>query len=98
VGGLKYAKEAVKVHREREDLERTDHDSVLTHLLMEVFSRLRELGREVEAIPWKTKATKLNGDIVESPNLPEAGTAQSKGLPRGILEYGPGSEDDIGDI
>ncbi|KAH9982990.1 hypothetical protein BGW80DRAFT_1266242 [Lactifluus volemus] len=93
-GGLEYAKEAVEVHRERKDLERGDHDGVLTHLLMEVFSRLRELGREVEAIPWKTEAAKLNGDIVESSDPPEA---QFKGLPDGILEYSPGSGDDDDD-
>jgi tetratricopeptide (TPR) repeat protein len=88
--GLEYAKEAVEVHRERKDLERGDHDGVLTHLLMEVFSRLRELGREVEAIPWKTEAAKLNGDIVESSDGPEA---EFKGLPDGILEYPLGSDD-----
>lgn len=98
-GGLEYAKEAVQVHRERRDLERSDHDEVLTHLLMEVFSRLRELGREVEAIPWKTEAAKLNGDLVESPDRPEAGPAtQSKGSPDGMMEHTLGSEDDIEDI
>jgi tetratricopeptide (TPR) repeat protein len=102
-GGLEYAKEAVQVHKERKDLERAEHDGILTHLLMDVFSRLRELGREVEAIPWKTEAARLNGNgnIVESPDRPEEGggsAAQLNGTPGGIFEYRPGSEDDIDDL
>ncbi|KAI0257060.1 hypothetical protein BJV78DRAFT_1277654 [Lactifluus subvellereus] len=98
-GGLEYAKEAVQVHKERKDLERAEHDEVLTYLLMDVFSRLRELGREVEAIKWKTEATKLNGELVESNDHPEAGSAaQSKGSPGDITEHESGSEDDIEEI
>jgi len=62
---------------------------------MEVFLRLRELGREVEAIPYKTEAARLNVDVVESIDPPPAeGAAHSKGLSSGIMEYGPGSEDE----
>jgi tetratricopeptide (TPR) repeat protein len=101
-GGLEYAKEAVQVHKQRQDLERApDHDGILTHLLMDVFSRLRELGRDAEAIPWKTEAARLNGDFVESPDRPsegEGGPSQLNGVPGGIFEYRPGSEDDIDDL
>ncbi|KAI9444732.1 hypothetical protein H4582DRAFT_2052990 [Lactarius indigo] len=70
--GLEYAKEAVQVHKERKDLDRDAHQDLLAHLLMDVFSRLTELGREVEAIPWKTEAAKLNMDLVESTDRPAA--------------------------
>lgn len=68
--GLEYAKEAVRVHRERKDLDREEHQDLLAYMLMDVFSRLTKLGREVEAIPWKTEAAKLNMDLVESNELP----------------------------
>lgn len=70
--GLEYAKEAVRVHKDRKDLDRDAHQDLLAHLLMDVFSRLTELGREVEAIPWKTEAAKLNVDFVESTDRPAA--------------------------
>lgn len=83
--GLEYAKEAVQVHRaaRKEDLDRDAHQDLLAHLLMDVFSRLTELGREVEAIPWKTEAAKLNGDFVESTVRP---AAHFKGTPGSELE------------
>jgi len=68
--GLQYAKEAVQVHKERDDLDRDSHQDLLAHLLLGVFSRLTELGREVEAIPWRTEAAKLNMDLVESTGRP----------------------------
>jgi len=93
--GLEYAKEAVEAHRPRKDLERSTHERILTHLLMDVFLRLRELGREVEAIPYKTEAARLNPDVVESVDPPPAtGPAPPKGLSSGIIEYGSGSEDE----
>jgi len=45
----------VEAHKPRRDLERAVHEQIFTQ-----FSRLRELGREVEAIPFKTEAAKLN--------------------------------------
>jgi len=72
-------------------------EELLTHLLMDVFSRLRQLGREVEAIPWKTEAARLNPDVVEvidpSP-VAGASTDYPKSLPGGMGEYGSGSDDD----
>ncbi len=99
--GLEYAKEAVEAHRPRKDLDRTTHEQILTHLLMDVFLRLRELGREVEAIPFKTEATRLNPDVVESVDPPPAAAAGAdfhKGLLGNAIEYGPGSEDEEEDI
>ncbi|KAH9964255.1 hypothetical protein BC827DRAFT_62019 [Russula dissimulans] len=93
--GLEYAMEAVEAHRPRKDLGRDVHERILTHLLMDVFLRLRELGREVEAIPYKTEAARLNVDVVESVDPPPAtGAAHSKGLSTGIMEYGLESEDE----
>ncbi|KAI9461183.1 hypothetical protein F5148DRAFT_1215570 [Russula earlei] len=89
--GLEHAKEAVEVHRPRKDLEQDTHDQTLTRLLMDVFLRLRELGREVEAIPYKTEAARMNPDVVESVD-PPADATRFKGLPGGIAEYGSGSE------
>ncbi|KAI0308280.1 hypothetical protein B0F90DRAFT_1681625 [Multifurca ochricompacta] len=92
---LGFAKEAVQVHRERKDLKRTTHEQLLTHLLMDVFSCLRELGREAEAIPWKTEAAKLNMDLVENADRPDLkwDAVHSKVPPGGIMEYGPGYDD-----
>ena len=95
--GLDFAKEAVEAHRPRMDLDRATHERVLTHLLMDVFSRLRELGREVEAIPWKTEAARLNKDVVESLDPPAASADYQKGL-LGAMEHGPESEDEVDDI
>ena len=75
--GVEYAKEAVEAHRPRRDLERTAHEQILTHLLMDVFLRLRELGREVEAIPFKTEAARLNPDAVESVDPPATAGAST---------------------
>jgi hypothetical protein len=49
------AKEAVEV------AERPAHEQISTHLLMDVFSRLRELGREVEAIPFNRSRLRRRG-------------------------------------
>ena len=95
--GLDFAKEAVEAHRPRKDLDRATHERVLTHLLMDVYSRLRELGREVEAIPWKTEAARLNKDVVESLDPPAASADYQKGL-LGAMEHGPESEDEVDDI
>lgn len=94
--GVEYAKEAVEAHRPRRDLERTAHEQILTHLLMDVFSRLRELGREVEAIPFKTEAARLNPDVVESIDPPPApaGADYHKGLLGNMMEDRSGSEDE----
>jgi tetratricopeptide (TPR) repeat protein len=91
--GLEYAKEAVQVHRECKDLDREAHQDLLAYMLMDVFSRLMKLGREVEAIPWKTEAAKLNIDLVESNELPPP---HSKDTPDGIM--GSDSDDDQEDI
>ena len=96
--GLEFAKEAVEAHRPRKDLDRATHERILTHLLMDVFSRLRELGREVEAIPWKTEAARLNVDVVESLDPPAASADYQKGLLGNTVEYGPESEDEADDI
>lgn len=99
--GLEFAKEAVEAHRPRrgEDMAREAHDELLTHLLMDVFSRLRQLGREAEAIPWKTEAARLNPDVVEVIDPPAAGasTDYPKSLPGGMGEYGPESDDEVED-
>jgi len=98
--GLEYAKEAVEAHRPRRDLEHATHEQILTQLLMDVFLRLRELGREVEAIPFKTEAARLNPDAVESIDPPPApaGADYHKGLLGNGVEYGSGSEDEAEDI
>ena len=98
--GLEYAKEAVEAHRPRKDLQRTAHEQILTSLLMDVFSRLRELGREVEAIPFKTEAARLNPDVVEivDPPAGPAGADYHKALLGNTMEYEPGSEDEAEDI
>jgi hypothetical protein len=70
-------------------------------LLMDVFLRLRELGREVEAIPFKTEAARLNPDVVENVDPPAApaGADYHKGLLANTMEYGgTGSEDEAEDI
>jgi hypothetical protein len=98
---LGLAKEAVEAHRPRKDMPREAHEALLTHLLMDVFTRLRRLGREVEAIPWKTEAARLNPDVVEIIDPPPAaGTSTNypKSLPGGMMEYGSGSEDELEDI
>lgn len=95
--GLDFAKEAVEAHRPRKDLDRATHERILTHLLMDVFSRLRELDREVEAIRWKTEAARLNKDVVESLDPPAASADYQKGL-LGAMEHGPESEDEVDDI
>jgi tetratricopeptide (TPR) repeat protein len=89
--GLEYAKEAVKAHKEWKDLDRDAHQDLLAHLLMDVVSRLTELGREVEAIPWKTEAAKLNMVLVESTELP---AAHFKGTADGIMGDESDTEDD----
>ena len=89
--GVEYAKEAVKAHRERKDLDRDAHEDMLAHLLMDVFFRLTELGREVEAIPWKTEAAKLNMDFVESTERP---AVHFKDTTDGIMGHGSDTEDD----
>jgi len=103
--GLEYAKEAVEAHRSRRDAAaaegREAHEEMLTHLLMDVFSRLRQLGREVEAIPWKTEAARLNPDVVEiiDPPPAESSADYPKSLPGGMMmEYEPDSEDGLEDI
>ena len=96
--GLEYAKEAVEAHRPRRDLDQATHEQILTHLLMDVFSRLKEMGREVEAIPWKTEAARLNVDVVESMDPPAPGADYHKGLLGGTMEYPEGSEDEAEDI
>ena len=98
--GVEYAKEAVEAHRPRRDLERAAHEQTLTHLLMDVFSRLRELDREAEAIPFKTEAARLNPDVVESVDPPAApaGADYHKGLLGNMMEYGHESEDEAEDI
>jgi len=83
----------LRVHRECKDMDREEHQDLLAHLLLDVFSRLTELGREVEAIPWKTEAAKLNMDLVESTELP---AAQFKGTPDGVM--GSDNEGDQEDI
>ena len=98
--GLEYAKEAVEVHRSRRDVERAVHEEMLTRLLMDVFTRLRALGREVEAIRWKTEAARLNVNVVEIIDPPPAAASGSdfpKGLPGGLM-YGPDSDDEGEDI
>jgi tetratricopeptide (TPR) repeat protein len=95
--GLEYAKEAVEAHRPRKDLDRATHEQILTHLLMDVFSRLREMGREVEAIPWKTEAARLNVDVVESMDPPAPGADYQKALLGDTTEYGAVSEDEAED-
>lgn len=95
--GLEFAKEAVEAHRPRRgDVPREAHEELLTHLLMDVFSRLRQLGREAEAIPWKTEAARLNPDVVEviDPPVTGASTDYPKSLPGGMGEYGPLAESD----
>lgn len=98
--GLEYAKEALEAHRPRRDLERAAHGQILTHLLMDVFLRLRELDREAEAIPFKTEAARLNPDVVESVDPPPgpAGADYHKALLGNTMEYGGGSEDEADDI
>jgi hypothetical protein len=98
--GVEYAKEAVEVHRPRRDLERATHEQILTHLLMDVFLRLRELEREVEAIPFKTEAARLNPDVVENVDPPAApaGADYHKDLLANTMEYRPGSEDEAEDF
>jgi tetratricopeptide (TPR) repeat protein len=98
--GLDFAKEAVEAHRPRKDLDRATHERILTHLLMDVFSRLRELDREVEAIRWKTEAARLNKDVVESLDPPAASADYQKGLLGNATEHGPESEseDEVDDI
>ena len=92
--GLEYAKEAVEAHRPRRDLDQATHEQILTHLLMDVFSRLKEMGREVEAIPWKTEAARLNVDVVESMDPPAPGADYHKALLGDTMEYPAESEDD----
>jgi len=67
---------------------------------MDVFSRLRELDREAEAIPWKTEAARLNKDVVESLDPPAASADYQKGLLGNAMEHGPESEfeDEVDDI
>lgn len=99
--GLEFAKEAVEAHRPRKDMPRDAHEELLTHLLMDVFTRLRQLGREVEAIPWKTEAARLKPDVVEIIDPPPAAgtsTDYPKSLPGGMMEYGSGSEEELEDI
>ncbi|KAI0003756.1 hypothetical protein BJV74DRAFT_811557 [Russula compacta] len=99
--GLEYAKEAVEVHRSRRDVERAAHEEMLTRLLMDVFTRLRALGREVEAIRWKTEAARLNVNVVEIIDPPPeaaSGTNFPKDLPGGLMGYGPDSDDEGEDI
>ena len=99
--GLDFAKEAVEAHRPRKDMPRNAHEELLTHLLMDVFTRLRSLGREAEAIPWKTEAARLNPDVVEVIDPPPAAgtsTDYPKSLPGGMMEYGSGSDDELEDI
>jgi tetratricopeptide (TPR) repeat protein len=99
--GLEFAKEAVEAHRPRRDMPRDAHEELLTHLLMDVFTRLRQLGREVEAIPWKTEAARLNPDVVEVIDPPPAegtSTDYPKSLPGGVAEDGSGSDDELEDI
>jgi len=99
--GLEFSKEAVEAHRPRKDMPRDAHEELLTHLLMDVFTRLRQLGREVEAIPWKTEAARLNPDVVEVIDPPPAAgtsTDYPKSLPGGMMEYGSDSEDELEDI
>ena len=96
--GLEYAKEAVEAHRPRRDLDQATHEQILTHLLMDVFSRLKEMGREVEAIPWKTEAARLNVDVVESMDPPAPGADYHKGLLGDTMEYPEGSEDEAEEI
>jgi len=94
--GVGYAMEAVEAQRSRRDLERATHEQVLTQLLMVVFSRLRELEREAEAIPFKTEAARLNPDVVESvdpPAAPASADYNHKGLLGNTMEYEPESED-----
>ena len=93
--GLEYAKEAVRVHRECKDMDRDAHQDLLAHMLMDVFSRLTKLGREVEAIPWKTEAAKLNMVLVESTELP---AAHFDGTPDGIMGHGSDTEDENEDV
>jgi len=91
----------VEAHRPRKDMPRDAHEELLTHLLMDVFTRLRQLGREVEAIPWKTEAARLNPDVVEIIDPPPAAgtsTDYPKSLPGGMMEYGSGSEEELEDI
>jgi len=98
--GLEFAKEAVEAHRPRKDMPRDAHEELLTHLLMDVFTRLRQLDREAEAIPWKTEAARLNPDVVEVIDPPPAAgtsTDYPKSLPGGMMEYGSGSEDELED-
>ncbi|KAI0275145.1 hypothetical protein BC834DRAFT_33650 [Gloeopeniophorella convolvens] len=73
---LEHAKEAVQVHKQRTDGERLAREQLLTRLLMDVVVRLKELGREVEAIPWKTEAAKLNMALVELSELPPTPNAR----------------------
>ena len=99
--GLEFAKEAVEAHRPRKDMPRDAHEELLTYLLMDVFTRLRQLEREVEAIPWKTEAARLNPDVVEIVDPPPAAgtsTDYPKSLPGGMMEYGSESEDELEDI
>lgn len=99
--GLEFAKEAVEAHRPRRDMPRDAHEELLTHLLMDVFTRLRQLGREVEAIPWKTEAARLNPNVVEVIDPPPAegtSTDYPKSLPGGMVEDGSGPEDELEDI
>jgi hypothetical protein len=67
---------------------------------MDVFLRLRELGREVEAIPFKTEAARLDPDVVESVGPPPgpAGADYHKTLLGNTMEYGRGSEAEAEDI
>ena len=97
--GVEYAKEAVEAHRPRRDLERAAHEQILTHLLMDVFSRLRELGREAEAIPFKTEAARLNPDAVESVDPPAAPAGPAGADYHKLLgDTMAGSEDEAEDI
>jgi hypothetical protein len=87
--GLEYAKEAVKAHRLRRDLEHAVHEQILIHLLIDIFLWLRELECEVEAILFKTKVARLNPDVVKSVDPPavSAGADYHKGQLGNMMEY-----------
>lgn len=56
---LKYAQQAVEVHREPKDDRDTQYDNHLHKLLMDVVHRFTEMGRQEDALPWMQELQEL---------------------------------------
>ena len=66
---LEYAKQAVGVHRERQDNGIAKYDDLLRKLLTDVVYRFMEMGRQQDALPWMQELEQLGmpGDTGEYP-------------------------------